>query len=423
MLVGLGGGATSDECTALLSDIPKGLKAVTKDSDDEPGIGTMEMTGSATDEYVFSGKTYYNTSYKELRTGTLTIASILSFNAAQYSTSQVLLSWQNPAKGPFGGVSIRYKTGSYPTSVTDGTLAYEGVGSNNQPSGISQQIIGGLTSGTTYYFTAWAYSNSSLGKLYSTVSRQVAIAVTSHGQVSITGTKTWTVPEGVRQIDVFCVGGGGNGSTCCGEGKQVYPNRGGCGGGGGYTATKKAIAVTPGQQYACTIGGAGAATKFGTLVTANGGGHASSTSGEYNNTQTCGKGGSGGGSSRTSITVNQNGAGGGSNGGAGGTASSTGGAGQGTTTRAFGESTGTLYSGGGGSGSSYGRHGGESEGIWWGGNGGGPGGSGGGGGGSTNGGANTGGGGGGQNRPHTQAYWPGMPATGSGGSGVILIRW
>lgn len=145
-------GASSDECTALLSDIPKGLKAVTKDSDDEPGIGTMEMTGSATDEYVFSGKTYYNTSYKELRTGTLTIASILSFNAAQYSTSQVLLSWQNPAKGPFGGVSIRYKTGSYPTSVTDGTLAYEGVGSNNQPSGISQQIIGGLTSGTTYYF-------------------------------------------------------------------------------------------------------------------------------------------------------------------------------------------------------------------------------------------------------------------------------
>ena len=83
-------GVSSDECTALLSDIPKGLKAVTKDSDDEPGIGTMEMTGSATDEYVFSGKTYYNTSYKELRTGTLTIASILSFNAAQYSTSRNL---------------------------------------------------------------------------------------------------------------------------------------------------------------------------------------------------------------------------------------------------------------------------------------------------------------------------------------------
>ena len=67
-----------------------------------------------------------------------------------------------------------------------------------------------------------------------------------------------------------------------------------------------------------------------------------------------------------------------------------GGKGQHTTTKAFGESNGTLYAGGGGS-----------EGA--------PGGSGGGGGFRVNGGANTGGGGG--------------SFTGSGGSGIAIIRW
>lgn len=80
----------------------------------------------------------------------------------------------------------------------------------------------------------------------------------------ITASGTWTVPEGVTRIHVMCFGGGGGGNDTCG-------------GGGGYLAQGD-LDVTPGAQYAITIGtggaakNAGGATSFGTLLSANGGG-------------------------------------------------------------------------------------------------------------------------------------------------------
>ncbi len=57
------------------------------------------------------------------------------------------VSW---AKGAGAQYSIaRYKTGSYPTSVTDGTSAYNGTGNSCE--------ISGLTNGTTYYIRVWSY--------------------------------------------------------------------------------------------------------------------------------------------------------------------------------------------------------------------------------------------------------------------------
>ena len=53
----------------------------------------------------------------------------------------------------------------------------------------------------------------------------------------------FTVPKGVKKIDVFCVGGGG----------------GTVGGGGGYTKTALSVAVAPGQQVS-VVGGASAST-------------------------------------------------------------------------------------------------------------------------------------------------------------------
>lgn len=51
---------------------------------------------------------------------------------------------------------VRYKLGSYPTSTSDGTVAYF--------DSKSSVLLGGLTEGTTYYLMAWGYS----GGLYST---------------------------------------------------------------------------------------------------------------------------------------------------------------------------------------------------------------------------------------------------------------
>lgn len=72
---GGGGGEGSDECTLMLQDVPRGLKAITKDSDDEAREGTLNTETSATDTIVLSGETYMKfnleTKHWEKHTGSL----------------------------------------------------------------------------------------------------------------------------------------------------------------------------------------------------------------------------------------------------------------------------------------------------------------------------------------------------------------
>lgn len=190
------------------------------------------------------------------------------------------------------------------------------------------------------------------------------------------GTLTFTNLNGAENgIDVFLVGGGGNGETI----------RGARGGGGGYTKTVKGVSIAIATPYTVTIGASsGTSSAFG--ASANGASGADGGSG----------GGGGGGSSGTSGN-------GGSNGGNGTAGNvSNGGTGQGTTTREFGESTGKLYSGGGGGSAAYAGAAGDST-AGAGANFGGA---------AKNGVANTGGGGGG-------AY---DGTAGRGGSGIAIIR-
>ena len=172
------------------------------------------------------------------------------------------------------------------------------------------------------------------------------------GVVELRSSGTITFPK-TQRIDIFCVGGGGAGGT------NYYNVSVGCGGGGGgFTKTAKRQTVS--GTYTVTIGaggavtgggyrsGAGSASSFGEIVSANGGdGGRNSESSDYGTRG--GNGGSGGGAGgKTTSCV------GGSNGEAGGNSESqyaTGGTGQGTTTREFGESAGKLYAGGGGGGS------------------------------------------------------------------------
>lgn len=190
------------------------------------------------------------------------------------------------------------------------------------------------------------------------------------------GTLTFTNLNGAEGgIDVFLVGGGGNGETI----------RGARGGGGGYTKTVKGVSIAIATPYTVTIGASsGTSSAFG--ASANGASGANGGSG----------GGGGGGSSGTPGN-------GGSNGGNGTAGNvSGGGTGQGTTTREFGESTGKLYSGGGGGSAAKAGAAGDSTagaGAAFGGA-------------AKNGVANTGGGGG-------AAY---SGTAGAGGSGIVIIR-
>lgn len=190
------------------------------------------------------------------------------------------------------------------------------------------------------------------------------------------GTLTFTNLNGAEGgIDVFLVGGGGNGETI----------RGARGGGGGYTKTVKGVSIAIATPYTVTIGASsGTSSAFG--ASANGASGAN--------------GGSGGGGGGSSSGTPGNGGSNGGNGTAGNV--SQGGTGQGTTTREFGESTGKLYSGGGGGSAANAGAAGDSTagaGAGYGGA-------------AKNGVANTGGGGG--------AAYDGT--AGHGGSGIAIIR-
>lgn len=379
------------------------------------------QTGGATaeDKYVYKGKTYWKDGVK--RTGSMTVSSVLSFSAAAYSTSQVTCTWKNPGTGPFGGVIIRYKTGGYPTSVTDGS-GYQGTGSSTAANGTSSTTIGGLSAGQTYYFRIWAYCETSAGTLYSGY-REVTCKVTAHGQVTIKSSQSWTVPAGVRSIDILCVGGGGGGA-----GADVWRTgsdlsytadcTSGGGGAGGYVVTKTGVAVTPGATHYATIGSGGSAGKY-----------CYSTDDSVSGGPT--SGGNGGTTSLGSLCSAAGGKG--ATGRAGGTGSAAGGAGArneessggngGNGTSVFG----ATYGGGGGGGNysldddgtdRYGNRG--------------SGGSGGGGTGGYNtngsgqsptaGEANTGGGGGGGWVRKNGSYGSGSDGA-AGGSGIIIIKW
>lgn len=193
------------------------------------------------------------------------------------------------------------------------------------------------------------------------------------GYVKFLESTVWTVPEGVKTIDVFLVGGGAGGCTNSPR-KNQFNYGGGQGGSGGFTKTVLNYSVTPLSKINVVVGAGGKA--HGYMATDNGGdssfgditvkgGIGFSYPSPYDTYY--GSGGSGGGDGAGGISRDSYGNGdligackGGIDGANGGYAIK--GSydnikfmqeGQGTTTREFGESTGKLYASGGGGGGYY----------------------------------------------------------------------
>jgi len=89
--------------------------------------------------------------------------------------------------------------------------------------------------------------------------------VEAHNVVTFTASGSWTVPAGVKKVDVFLVGGGGGG------GANMYDDACGSGGGtGGIFKFYPAITVTPGVSIPITIGAGGAGGVAGVVGNGNG---------------------------------------------------------------------------------------------------------------------------------------------------------
>ena len=455
LVKGGSGGVMSDDVTAARAHVLKGYRTITTDSGDEIAEGTIVSQAKIAATIKPGGSYTIPVGYYS-QAGTVscpvTVNSVVSFSVAAASYNTVTATWKWPSAGPYSGVIIRYKTGGYPTSVTDGTQGYKGTGSTYALNSTSTAQISGLTQDTLYYFRIWVYLTDSENKYYYSGTRDANTYTIARGMKTFASSQTWTVPARVTKIDIFCVGGGGGGGWYYSgaSGKLQYY---GAGGGGGYTTTRKGVSVSPGSSYAVTVGAGGGyerygsytdigtdggTSSFGTLCSAGGGwggfpgSHSSMKTADGYREQEgySSRGGSGGGGGAENIwglnySYFYDGGDGGSNGGNGvrpydGTPPRYTGIGQGTTTRAFGESSGTLYSGGGGGSARLKSH---HHGI---------GGAGGGGNGfnggyysndtdaasQTPGATNTGGGGGGGG-----SYYSSREPRARGGSGIVIVRW
>lgn len=78
-------------------------------------------------------------------------ANVSNFTAAP-ADRQNTLTWTNPGDADFAGVRIKRSTTGFPSSPTSGTTVFDGVGTST--------VDAGLTNGTTYYYTAFAYDSS-----------------------------------------------------------------------------------------------------------------------------------------------------------------------------------------------------------------------------------------------------------------------
>lgn len=79
-----------------------------------------------------------------------TSVSPISNFKSSYIGKDVLLTWTNPNDLNFSGVRIQRKTGSYPSSVTDGVTVFSGIATEFTDTG--------LTDGT-YYYRAFTYDS------------------------------------------------------------------------------------------------------------------------------------------------------------------------------------------------------------------------------------------------------------------------
>ena len=290
-----------------------------------------------------------------------------------YFTATIAVTWPSGSTctAKCGGTTLTAPdtSGSYTFTVhAAGSWVVSCSGGGNSASATVSITASGQSKSVMLAYTKIpAFTYTGQFKIVDDSGNEITSTTTNNWNIRLltSGTLTFTDLRGTTSIDVFLVGGGG------GSPSKTTPTDYGTvhsgGGGGGYTKTQKAVSVSENSTISVSIGAGGGAGSSGGTTTVKVNGSTYSASGgaaggapwfNVNNT-VCGSGGSGGSGGGSASSGGFAGGSGGSDGGNGGAGRSnvfpvgSVGSGQGSTTRAFGESSGELYSyggsGGGGS--------------------------------------------------------------------------
>lgn len=285
----------------------------------------------------------------------------------QYFTSTIAVTWPSGSTctATCGSTTLTAPNtnGSYTFTVhAAGSWVVSCSGGGNSASAtVSITASGQSKSVSLTYNKIPAFTYTGQYKIVDDSGNEITYTTTNNWNIRLltSGTLTFTDLRGTTSIDIFMVGGGGgsNSKTVSTDYGTVHSG----GAGGGYTKTQKSVSVSANSAISVSIGAGGDAGSSGgtTIVTVNGSTYSASGGAAggapwFNGSNTvCGSGGSGGSGGGSASSGGFAGGSGGSDGGNGSSGKSnvfpTGsvGSGQGTTTRAFGESSGELYSYGG----------------------------------------------------------------------------
>lgn len=141
---------------------------------------------------------------------------------------RIQLAWTNPTDPDLLGVKVLRKSGSYPTSASDGTVVYDGTAAS--------YLNAGLVNGVTYYYAAFAYDTTYNYSDITSGSRATAYAhddvapgpVTGLQAVTSTGMANlhWTNPADADFSRTIVMRKNGSYPTSVSDGTQVYAGSG-----------------------------------------------------------------------------------------------------------------------------------------------------------------------------------------------------
>ena len=185
---GGGGGVSSDEVTAKQEDVLKGKTAVTSDSNDEAGMGTLELMGNAAAGNVKKGETFYTTDPKSKQTGTLEEKTGQYAATSSLDTGNKRVRLDVPGRAIYGDSALLYDSYANIASRIGLTAAKLAQG---------QSVLG--VTGTYKGRGNAAQANVEAGKTFSTASLDNA-----SGSMAVMGGQTITPSK--SQQTISCAG-------------------------------------------------------------------------------------------------------------------------------------------------------------------------------------------------------------------------